>query len=393
MTRLTCPLILLAALLSAGLAATRDPANLVVHEWGTFTSVAGPDGVPVEWWTPGGAQDLPCFVHRLGIPKANWMGTVRMETPVVYFYSPQATAVDVTVRFRQGLISEWFPRAKLSPDRFERVFATPGASHVVEWSNVKVVPAPTAAYPEEAAPSHYYAARQTDAATLEVDGAREKFLFYRGVGRFTVPIAAVEGGDGRIHVRHGGADAIPAVVLFEHRAGKIGYRVHSGLSGGLVLDRPSLDGSHRQLARDLTAILTRHGLYEKEAQAMVDTWRDSWFEKGTRLFYIVPTRFVDRVLPLEVRPRPSQVSRVFVGRLEILTAATLGDVSAAIDGNDGLAALEYGRFLPTIVDRLFPGRPDDERRVRANRVLQPVYARMAAGAPACAVPGTAAQSQ
>ena len=270
MTRLTCPLILLAALLSAGLAATRDPANLVVHEWGTFTSVAGPDGVPVEWWTPGGAQDLPCFVHRLGIPKANWMGTVRMETPVVYFYSPQATAVDVTVRFRQGLISEWFPRAKLSPDRFERVFATPGASHVVEWSNVKVVPAPTAAYPEEAAPSHYYAARQTDAATLEVDGAREKFLFYRGVGRFTVPIAAVEGGDGRIHVRHGGADAIPAVVLFEHRAGKIGYRVHSGLSGGLVLDRPSLDGSHRQLARDLTAILTRHGLYEKEAQAMVE---------------------------------------------------------------------------------------------------------------------------
>jgi hypothetical protein len=30
------------------------------------------------------------------------------------------------------------------------------------------------------------------------------------------------------------------------------------------------------------------GLFPKEAHAMVDTWRDSWFEEGTRAFYILP---------------------------------------------------------------------------------------------------------
>jgi hypothetical protein len=34
--------------------------------------------------------------------------------------------------------------------------------------------------------------------------------------------------------------------------------------------------------------LVEFGLYRKEAEPMVETWRDSWFEEGIRLFYIVP---------------------------------------------------------------------------------------------------------
>ena len=36
----------------------------IVHEWGTFTSVAGPDGTAVEWTPLAGPNDLPCFVAR-----------------------------------------------------------------------------------------------------------------------------------------------------------------------------------------------------------------------------------------------------------------------------------------------------------------------------------------
>ncbi len=95
-----------------------DPAGLVVHEWGTFTSVAGEDGGAVEWVPPNGPQDLPCFVDRVGFNIKGWLpATVRMETPVLYFYSSEERTVDVRVRFRRGIISEWYPRADVAPAR------------------------------------------------------------------------------------------------------------------------------------------------------------------------------------------------------------------------------------------------------------------------------------
>src|ERR687884_2381827 len=39
--------------------------RLVVHEWGTFTSIAGRDGVALEWRPLNGASDLPKFVHTM----------------------------------------------------------------------------------------------------------------------------------------------------------------------------------------------------------------------------------------------------------------------------------------------------------------------------------------
>src|ERR1700731_3520318 len=59
---------------------------LVIHEWGTFTSIAGIDGAAV-WWLPFPAEsDLPAFVEHTGSAsfKGGLCGTVRMETPVIY---------------------------------------------------------------------------------------------------------------------------------------------------------------------------------------------------------------------------------------------------------------------------------------------------------------------
>ncbi|MBI2149254.1 MAG: hypothetical protein HYU27_01440 [Acidobacteria bacterium] len=44
------------------------PGGLTIHEWGAFTTVAGLDGLPVDWLPLGGPNDLPCFVDHFANP-------------------------------------------------------------------------------------------------------------------------------------------------------------------------------------------------------------------------------------------------------------------------------------------------------------------------------------
>src|SRR5437762_1545841 len=99
--------------------ARRD--GLVVHEWGTFTTVAGNSGTALEWRPLASANDLPSFVYDLddlgngaGVRRRNNVkgaleALVRMETPVLYFYASQDTPVSVKVDFPKGKITEWYP--------------------------------------------------------------------------------------------------------------------------------------------------------------------------------------------------------------------------------------------------------------------------------------------
>ena len=47
--------------------------------------------------------------------------------------------------------------------------------------------------------------------------------------------------------------------------------------------------------KHLEKVLVARGLYPREAKAMVESWRGSWFEHGTRLFYIVSGEAVDAI--------------------------------------------------------------------------------------------------
>src|SRR5580658_718104 len=87
------------------------PSDLTVHEWGTFTSVAGEDGSAIDWEALGGPNDLPGFVNNQYLCfKSSLTGTVRMETPVLYFYSPREVTANVKVQFPHGVITEWYPK-------------------------------------------------------------------------------------------------------------------------------------------------------------------------------------------------------------------------------------------------------------------------------------------
>ena len=88
---------------------------------------------------------------------------------------------------------------------------------------------------------------------------------------------------------------------------------------------------------------------------MIETWKDSWFEEGSRLIYIVPRSFIDKVLPLTIDPAPEQIVRVFVGRLEIVTPATAMAVRTAVARNDEATLSKYGRFLEPILQTVGQG--------------------------------------
>jgi hypothetical protein len=363
-----------------------QPGDLTVHEWGTFTSVAGEDGTAIDWDTLGCKDDLPGFVNDFGYRGFKWrlQGTVRMETPVLYFYSSRELDARVRVAFPQGLITEWYPQAEYEVYQTQRAnglvrrlqanlngidTSLKSLTGTIDWNNIKVQPGTAPALPVENGPSRYYAARGTDAAPIAVGEQHEKFLFYRGVGRFPVPLRVRLAGNGQILVENRGQDSIPRAILFENRAGRLGYRNVDGIGDVVTLDPPSLDGSLAQLQLDLEAALVAQGLYPKEAQAMVDTWRDSWFEEGARLIYLVPAPAIDAILPLHVEPAPSQTARVFVGRIELLTSKTTRAVEEAIAAGDRTTIDRYSRFLDPILTRIVSGnaaKTQDIEQVRRN---------------------------
>jgi hypothetical protein len=312
----------LAVLLVLGFA--EDPVPpLVVHEWGTFTSVSGSDGVMVDWLPLAAGDDLPKFVYREGTGRGvpGGLGTknltptrVRMETPVIYFYSERERIVSARVGFPKGRITEWYPAA---------VSVKPA----LDWGKFKVLPADaTGPLPREAGDSHYYPARETDASLVRVwnrfaareEYQLEKFLFYRGVGTFDLPIRATLEGR-RVTVERLGPDPLPAAILFENSGGKMGYRLLGPIDGRQTVERPERTGTLETVLGELERSLVSAGLFEKEARAMVKTWRDSWFEEGLRVFYLVPRAATDAILPLSIDPKPDSLVRVLVGRAELVT--------------------------------------------------------------------------
>ena len=116
---------------------------------------------------------------------------------------------------------------------------------------------------------------------------------------------------------------------------------------------------------------------------MLDTWRDSWFEPGLRVLYLLPRQNVDAILPLEIKPAPKATARVFVGRLELLTNAMETELQGAVDRNDTGTLSKYGRFLEPAMDVLKARAPSDAERARLDASLKAVTKTSALAARSC----------
>lgn len=367
--------------LDAGRNAESD-AQFVVHEWGTFTNFSGSDGVQLDF-RPLVDDDLPDFVFDRFLqsqsPLGKWIITARqrMETPVTYFYTDRPRDVRVRVDFPGGLLTEFFPPAKEIGPAFQFGEPTPLADSFIDWGQFRVLPESMladiqhenwlgeivpAAVPAVTGDNHYAYARETDSAIVEaVSPFRtthyEKFLFYRGIGNFQLPLKFTALGGGKFEVVNSGPDVVPSLFLVHIEPGaadrvRYAYLPALDAQGAAYLQEPATDSSVDRLADAMVHALVAEGLYEKEARAMVKTWRSSWFgEAGTRLLYLVPTRLTEEVLPITIEPRPDELVRVLVGRMETLTPEE-GDRLAASIRHMGTCVTTQAEPLRSDLNRL-----------------------------------------
>ncbi|WP_042725116.1 hypothetical protein [Chthoniobacter flavus] len=366
-----------------------EPDNgFTVHEWGTFTSVQGADGVQMDW-NPLVAPELPRFVYdrahagsaRIGgivvAGKSSLVTRQRMETPVMYFYSDRPRVLDVAVRFPMGTITEWYPQESAA---VPTVVSAPGKNPpALHWPKVEILTKEEAAQvtlPFDASGSHYYAARETDASLLRVreekkPAEQEKFLFYRGVASFETPLAVRLGSSDpkQVSLANSGSEDLRNLFLYEVRAdGSLSWltldRLGAGETFGMDLAKPTGTGAD-SLAEALRKALVGQGLYEKEAAAMVKTWESAWFaERGMRVLYLLPRAWTDRTLPLTVAPAPQKIERVMVARAEIITpameAALQGEIERYMAAQpekrpkiiEETRALGFGRFANSVLRRV-----------------------------------------
>ncbi len=382
-----------------------DPP-FVVHEWGTFTSVQGHDGEQA-WWLPHLKTDLPAFVYARGIQNGGIKGVkllggkesqsaiLRMETPVIYFYSDIGRAVDVRVRLPKGEITEWYPQAtRIGPSFRPDGEGAPLEDSLIEWKGVTILPRDTTEISadklirtgEGPKADHYYSARATDANLLRVNSPHassgveyERDLFYRGLAEFPGPLTAtVDADETRLALVTEGPGALKNLFVVNIHKGLMRYqkvdRVTTDRTTDVSLDAVpyvALDDTRSQLMQDMVKALVSEGLYEREARAMVDTWKHQWFaEEGSRVFYLLPRAWTDRVLPLEVTPKPDRVVRVMVGRAELIMpsverrlkkeilAFKSGDATAQEHAVATVRNMNLGRFLAPAQQIALGSNPD-----------------------------------
>lgn len=341
--------------------------DFIVHEWGTFTTFSGSNGVFLDFRPLAGpVSDLPDFVldraslsSNSRFSKRRIRGRVRMETPVTYFYTDKIRDVRVSVDFPEGLLTEFYPPVKEMLPKFDANAAykegEPIGDSRLDWGNVTLIPIkalvpditdPTlrdqvanhisqAVLPTGPNNQHYGQARQTDSALVHVRGTDqavvgsqpptqsflEKFLFYRGVGNFELPFKTVFDAEGRIEMRNDGELPMNSAILIKVDGDQIAASTidQVGAKGSRHF-APAKNVTLDELSRIVSKALVAEGLYEKEALSMVETWKQSWFtEQGTRVLYMVPGQMTDELLPLNVQPRPKEMLRVLVGRMEVMS--------------------------------------------------------------------------
>jgi hypothetical protein len=407
MRRIGIALLLIILAASPALAGGSDPTGFVVHEWGTFTSFAGSDGISLEFRSQAGS-DLPKFIFdrekQAGLFSARFTAgdrsnnttkavvrtLQRMETPVTYFYSDTPRVVDVTVGFPQGLLTEFFPPVTMMMPIFKKGTVDEVGKSVLTWEKVKIIPnanlKSTMVPPAVNGADHYGFARETDSAMLQLDDKLlgksyyEKFLFYRGVGNFELPVKLEAKADGKFAIHNGAKDAIHAAFLVEIKDGRVRYANLGQIDKDREATLPNDETSIEELADQVAAAIVGEGMYEKEARAMVNTWRSSWFgEEGTRLLYLLPSSLTDRMIPLKVTPAADQTVRVMVGRLEVLTPQVEKSVENLLiqlaspmpnEREEAMAGIgKFGRFAEPALQRVAKISDDPEVKARAKELL------------------------
>src|SRR5436190_12585145 len=359
MKTLRLAIVLLSLTWLASLARAND---LVVHEWGTFTSFQDETGLA---FTGINAEDepLPDFCHKI-----QWSGaienfpskaarrghpniTMRLETPVIYFHPPKEMklpfSVDIDVNFKNGWLTQYYPDAKVGASglkveqgKFKVAWLADDMTGSLSWRNLQIG---VNAQPPATDLHVWTSPRKVEGASVAgANGETERFVFYRGVGRLDAPIRVVrEASQLSLYSQLSSQVApqmrIEKLWLVDFRENTCAYHrldpiTLSGLEQVNPYQKPTMPplmtlnanfaasayGPVKKLREEMRSALIEDGLFADEAEALLTTWELSYFKSGgMRLFYLVPRAWTDHYLPLKLSV-PANISRTMVGRLEII---------------------------------------------------------------------------
>jgi hypothetical protein len=380
--------------------------RLVVHEWGTFTSLQDDQGRELSGINTDD-EPVPDFVHNLNrfllsrpvlssmhwqyrqkaAPRVHPRVTMRLETPVIYFYPPKSWReghpLDVSVRFRGGWLTEFYPTAHaaapgLKEGQFDFGELTRDTESSLAWNDLRIG---TKGEGPATSEHVWLAPRKVAAANVTAQSNEsERYLFYRGVGNLRSALRAkIDRDSGRLALAAnfdevlaaGQAALIPQLWLVQVRQdGKCAYRTLDGFKANSDVTAELANTSYRfepgdfrpenrgRLETEMHAALVADGLFPDEATALLTTWQKSYFTSpGLRLFYMVPRLWTDYYLPISLSTS-ADVSRVMIGRLELVSdeQRALLDRLAAVEASDG----SWVRRIPESAarERFLAGRTD-----------------------------------
>jgi len=360
--------ILFSILASLLILSVNAQSGLTVHEWGTFTARYTGYGTPYLDVHKTIDEKVPDFVHHIDFEncdikctdyykEAYWYVnrklsleniSIKMETPVLYFYSKQEIKdLEINVDFPKGSISEFYPLplkhedlnhviskvtfkpkflGGLSPENFP--FLTFGNYNgFAKWKINVLAPDNPAlpSKPDESVPNVWLAPRKTASNLIESNQEREKYIFYRGLGSFTNPLIPEYTKNHNLLVTNKTEEILKYVMVYEMT--KDGRRYIWGekdiqAKGSVVfpsnikfVDDYKWNTTYKP---KFIEALVEAGLYKDEAEAMLNTWNQSYFEKpGIKIFWITPRKFTDEILPISFSLKPDKLERVMIGRTEI----------------------------------------------------------------------------
>jgi hypothetical protein len=347
------------ALLILGFSAACQASDaLVVHEWGTFTSLQDERGsalgrintddepvprfvhqmVNTSLFVPTSAYRRPYRIDDKGVPEGDPNVTMRLETPVLYFHPRKDQSapltLDVKVAFRGGWLTQYYPDARARIDGVRKqADAMPSLTRTtvgrLTWRGL-ILNSTLGAVPQTD-DRVWTAPRAVSSAAISADNEREQFLFYRGVGHVDAPLRVVRSPSGQTLDVRAAADGLPVsqIWLVDIRAdGSGAYRAVPTVTSTASVTIPAQFTSDSYSRDNLAALhalmraaLVADGLFADEADALLATWDGSYFRNpGERVFFLVPRTWTDAVLPLNLSVR-ADVTRVMVGRIELVTPA------------------------------------------------------------------------